>query len=150
MWLGQKKLSRCSRGQKNRQKNKWGIAYWRRGETLNEGKKKSEGDEDVRRKGKFLTGEMERYNLHWPEVHTGLLAFLRPSTAGANGVQTQFPLIMESNVLGAAGSLGLDHHWWCGNAFNRHFTALPCSPEVWSKDSLVSKICLCRWVTIWR
>lgn len=79
---------------------------------MNEGKKKSEGDEDKRRKGKgkFLTGEMERYNLHWPEVHTGLLAFLRPSPAGANGVQTQLQPILESNVLGPAGSLDLDHH----------------------------------------
>lgn len=35
----------------------------------------SGGDEEKRRKGeyKLLTGEMDRYHLHWSEVHTGLL-----------------------------------------------------------------------------
>lgn len=53
---------------------------------MNEGKKRSERDEDKRRKGKgnLLTGEMERYlqryHLHGPEVHTGPFAVLRPST----------------------------------------------------------------------
>lgn len=79
---------------------------------MNEGKKISEGDEDKRSKGKgkLLTGEMEGYHLLWPEVHTGPLALLRPSTAGANGVQKQLKLILESNVLGAMGSIDLARH----------------------------------------
>lgn len=49
---------------------------------MNEGKKRSEGDEAKRRKGKgkLLTEEMERCHLHWPEVHTGPLAVLRLNT----------------------------------------------------------------------
>lgn len=79
---------------------------------LERGGEKNEGDEDKRkkRKGKLPAGEMERYQLLWPEAHTGSFALLRPSTAGANGVQTQLKLILESHVLRAEGSLDLAHH----------------------------------------
>lgn len=97
---------------RERDKKKRETAYWRRGVTFNQGEKRSERGEDERRKGKgkLPAGEMERYQLHWPEAHTGPLALLRPSTAGANGVQTQLQLTLESNVLGAEGSLDLAHH----------------------------------------
>ena len=63
------------------------TANWRRGGTLNGGRKMSEGDGGERRKGKGKspTGEMERLLLHWPEAHAGPpVALLRPSTAGSS------------------------------------------------------------------
>lgn len=85
--------------------------YWRRGETLNEGKNRRERDEDKKGEGKdkIPAGEMERYQLYQPEAHPGPLALLSRSTGGANGVQTQLKLILENNGLGV-GSLDLARH----------------------------------------
>lgn len=84
------------------------TASWRRGGTLNGGKKRSEGNRGERRKGKgkLPPGEMERLQLHQPEAHAGpLVALLRPSTAGANGVKPQHKLlILKSSALGAVGA----------------------------------------------
>lgn len=49
---------------------------------------------------------MERLQLHWLKVHSGLLiAFLIPSTAGACGIKAQHKLlILKSSALGPVGA----------------------------------------------
>lgn len=84
------------------------TASWRRGGTLNGGKKRSEGNGGERRKRErqvTTRGDGET-PVHRPEAHTGpLVALLRPSTAGANGVKPQHKLlILKRSALGAAGA----------------------------------------------